>query len=208
MAQYLAVPEGNARHPGVVLVHEWWGVNEQIKSIADRWAKEGFICFVPDLFDGKIAANADEASAMMNSLDFPAAVKTIEAAVATLRIDSRCTEKVALTGYCMGGALTFLAASMIPGLAAVVPFYGIPGSADWSKYDAPVQAHFATRDDWATVAAAKQIKAAIDQVSSMELHVYEADHAFCNDRRPEVYNPSACAQAWDRTVTFVRKFTA
>ncbi|NVB78570.1 MAG: dienelactone hydrolase family protein [Kofleriaceae bacterium] len=208
MAQYLAVPEGNGRHPGVVLVHEWWGVNEQIKSIADRWAKEGFVCFVPDLFNDKIAANATEAEAMMNSLDYPAAVEKIEAAVATLKVDSRCTEKVALTGYCMGGALTFLAATMVPGLAAVVPFYGVPGNADWSKIDAPVMAHFATRDDWATVDAGMKIKEAIDKVSSMDLHLYDADHAFCNDRRPEVYNPSACAQAWDRTVTFVRRLTA
>lgn len=208
MAQYLAVPEGNGRHPGVVLVHEWWGVNEQIKSIADRWAKEGFVCFIPDLFDDKVAANASEAEAMMNALDFHAAAEKLEAAVATLKVDSRCTEKVALTGYCMGGALTFLAATMVPGLAAVVPFYGIPGNADWSKIDAPVLAHFATRDDWATIDEGKKIKAAIDQVSSMELHVYDADHAFCNDRRPEVYSPSACAQAWDRTVTFVRRLTA
>ncbi len=208
MAQYLAVPEGNARHPGVVLVHEWWGVNEQIKSIADRWAKEGFACFVPDLYGDKVAANAGEAAAMMKALDFAAAARTIEAAIATLRIDSRCTGKVALTGYCMGGALTFLTATLVPALAAVVPFYGIPGDADYSKVDAPVLAHFASRDEWATIAAGTQIKTAIDQRSSMELHVYDADHAFCNDRRPEVYNAEACAEAWSRTVTFVRKFTA
>src|SRR5439155_27197485 len=85
--------------------------------------------------------------------------------------------KVAITGYCMGGALAFAAATQLKGLAAVVPFYGVPPQADWSKVEAPVQAHFAQHDDWATVAKAKEIKAAIEGGPGMELHTYDAHHA-------------------------------
>jgi carboxymethylenebutenolidase len=106
----------------------------------------------------------------------------------------------------MGGALAFASAVNIRGLAAVVPFYGLPGDLDWSKIDAPVQAHFAKHDDWATVAGAQKIKDAVKV--PMALHVYDAQHAFCNDRRPEVYNVEAARQAWGHAVSFLRTHTA
>ena len=87
-----------------------------------------------------------------------------------------------------------------------MPFYGLPPGGDWSKVDAPVQAHFAKHDDWATVDGAKKIQAALaEHGRKMELHVYDAQHAFCNDRRPEVYNAGAASQAWERAVAFVRQ---
>jgi carboxymethylenebutenolidase len=207
MAEYLALPKGEGRHPAVVVIHEWWGLNEQIKSLCDRWANEGFLALAPDLYDGKVVpiGKSDEAGAAMNALDFGKAGKTIAAAVGKLKDDSRCTGKVSVTGYCMGGALSFATATHVSGLAAVVPFYGMPPSADWSKVDAPVQAHFASHDDWATVAGAEKIKEELAKHGrSMELHVYDAKHAFCNDQRPDVYNPAAAQQAWQRAVDFVR----
>ncbi len=193
-----------AKPPGVVLLQEWWGVNDQIQSIAQRYADAGFVAIVPDLYHGKIAKDADEAGRMMKALDFGKAVQEIAGAVAFVR--ERSNGKVAVTGYCLGGALALASAVNVRGLAAVVPFYGLPGDLDWSKIDAPVQAHFATHDDWATVAGAQKIKDAVK--APMELHVYDAQHAFCNDRRPEVYNPEAAKQSWDRAVSFVRAHTA
>jgi carboxymethylenebutenolidase len=102
----------------------------------------------------------------------------------------------------MGGALSLATAVNVRGLAAVVPFYGLPGDLDWAKVDAPIQAHFAQHDDWATVAGAQKVKDAV--TVPMELHVYDAQHAFCNDQRPEVYSADACKQAWGRAVAFVR----
>lgn len=205
MPKVLRVPEGKGAVPGVVIVHEYWGVNEQITDIAQQWADEGFLAVVPDLYDGKVAKTAEEAGAMMKALDFGAAVGKLGAAVAELKAHPRSNGKVALTGYCLGGALTFAGAVNIRGLSAVVPFYGLPGDLDWSKIDAPVQAHFAKRDDWATVAGAEKIKAAVKV--PMELHVYDAGHAFCNARRPEAYNADACKTAWGRTVAFIRSHT-
>lgn len=211
MAEYLALPKGDGRHPAVVIIHEWWGVNDQIRSLADRWAEAGFIALAPDLYHGKVIeiGKADQAQAAMSALDFGRAVQEIGAAVARLQKDPRSTGKVAVTGYCMGGALTLATACNVAGLSAAVPYYGMPPGADWSKVTAPVQGHFAQHDDWATVDGAKKIQAALaEHGKQMELHVYDAQHAFCNDRRPEVYNAAAAKQAWERTLAFVRKHTA
>jgi carboxymethylenebutenolidase len=201
----LAVPAGDAKVTGVVVIQEWWGINEQIQAAAQRWADAGFLALVPDLYHGKLAKDAAEAGALMKALDFGKAVQEIAAAADYLRSHARSTGKIAVSGYCMGGALSFATAVNVRGLSAVVPYYGLPGDLDWSKVDAPIQAHFATHDDWATVAGAEKIKAAVKV--PMELHVYEAEHAFCNERRPEVYNEAAAKLAWDRTLAFVRERT-
>lgn len=189
--------------PAIVVLQEWWGINDQIQGVAERYAAAGFLAIVPDLYHGKLAKDADEAGQMMKALDFGKAVQEIAGAVAFVR--DRSSGKVAVTGYCMGGALAFASAVQIRGLSAVVPFYGLPGDLDWTKVDAPVQAHFASHDEWATVAGAQKIKAAIK--APMELHVYDAQHAFANESRPEVYHAEAAKQAWDRALAFARSHT-
>jgi carboxymethylenebutenolidase len=191
-----------ARPPAVVVLQEYWGINKNIQDVVTRWSREGFVAIAPDLYHGKLAANADEAMKLMQALDWGKAMVEIAGAVDWARAHGN--GKVAITGYCMGGALTFAAATHLKGLAAAVPFYGVPPQADWSKVDAPVQAHFAQTDEWATVAKGKEIQAAI---KGMELHTYDAQHAFCNADRPEVYNASCASQAWSRAVAFVRQHT-
>ena len=208
MTHVIELPAGEEACPGVVILHEWWGVNDQMHVTAKRFAEEGFVALVPDLYEGKVIpiGQADAARAAMNALSFPDAVREIDEAVQALRAHPRCNGKVAITGFCMGGALTLASAVNVRGLACTVPFYGLPGDLDWSKIDAPVQAHFAQHDDWATVAGAQTIKDAVRV--PMELHVYDAQHAFCNDQRPDVYNADACRQAWGRAVAFIRAHTA
>jgi carboxymethylenebutenolidase len=188
-----------------VVLQEWWGINDQIQSLAKRWADAGFLAIVPDLYHGKVAKDAEEAGRMMKALDFGKAVQEVAASVAFLREHPRSTGKLAVTGYCMGGALALATAVNVRGLAAVVPYYGLPGDLDWSKVDAPIQAHFAMHDDWATVAGAQKIKDAVKV--PMELHVYDAKHAFCHEPRADVYNAACATQAWDRTLAFVREHT-
>ncbi|MEO8701510.1 MAG: dienelactone hydrolase family protein [Kofleriaceae bacterium] len=199
----LVLPSGEAKAPAVVVLQEYWGINDQIIAAAERWAAAGFIAVVPDLYHGKLATTSEEANALMKGLDWGKAVGEISAAVDFVRSHPRSTGKVAVSGYCMGGALAFASAVNIRGLAAVAPFYGLPGELDWSKVDAPIQAHFAKHDDWATEAGAKKIQEAVKV--PMELFVYDAGHAFCNEKRPEAYNAEACSQAWNRTLEFVRK---
>jgi carboxymethylenebutenolidase len=202
----LVTPEATSggKPPAIVVIQEWWGVNEQIQSVAARHAEAGFLALVPDLYHGKLAKDAEEAGRLMKALDHGKAVQEIAGAVAYLR--ERSNGKVAVTGYCLGGALALASAVHIRGLAAVVAYYGLPGDLDWSKVDAPIQAHFAKHDDWATVEGAQKVKAAVPV--AMDLHVYDAQHAFANDRRPDVHNVEAAKQAWGHTLAFLRAHTA
>ena len=204
----LALPGGSGKAPGLVLVQEWWGVNDHIRSLADRFAAAGFITLAPDLYHGKTTKDASEAGNLMTSLDGAGAMADIAGAVAALAAHPRANGKVGITGFCMGGAYAFAATSAIEGLAAAVPFYGIPPAErlDFAKMKAPILAHFAVRDQWATVARAQEIKTGIDaHHGSMRLEVYEADHAFVNDTRPEAYVPDAAKLAWDRTIAFLHE---
>jgi carboxymethylenebutenolidase len=111
----------------------------------------------------------------------------------------------------MGGALTLAAACNVPGLSAAVPFYGIsPVPLDWTRATAPLLAHFAKKDQWATVALAEQVKKDIEKAgkTTMELCVYDADHAFANDTRPEVHDAACTKLAWERTIAFLKKHLA
>jgi carboxymethylenebutenolidase len=205
-----ATPAGSGDAPAVVIIHEWWGINDQIKTVAEKWASEGFVAVVVDVFRGKTASDATEAGKLMQELDRARAIDDIAGAVAYAGIHPRSTGKVGVTGYCMGGALTFASAALVDNVAAAVPFYGVPSPApDWSKVVAPIQAHFAAKDGWAKPELAKEIEQTLTRLGkSMELHVYDADHAFCNDRRPEVYNADAAKQSWQRAVAFMRQHLA
>jgi carboxymethylenebutenolidase len=204
----LALPSGTEAGPAIVVLQEWWGVNDQIQAQAQRFADEGFVALVPDLYHGVVAKDAAEAGQMMKSLDWPKALDEIDGAVEYLRKHPRSTGNIAVCGFCMGGALSFATACRVRGLSAVVPYYGLPPGGDWANVDAPVLAHFARRDDWAKPELATKIQEQICAAGgSMELRVYDADHAFCNERRPEVYSPEAAALSWQRTLDFLRAHT-
>jgi carboxymethylenebutenolidase len=205
----LASPDGSTKAPAVVLIQEWWGVNDHVRAIAARLADAGFLVVAPDLWHGKIAKDATEAAAMMAAIDRPRALDEIAGAVTFATSHARSNGKVAVMGFCMGGALAFATAASVSGISAVVPFYGVPAEADYAKITAPVLAHVATKDAWVKPAMAEAIKKTIDAAGgSMELHVYEADHAFFNDTRPEVHDPAAAKLAWERTIAFLRKHLA
>ena len=205
----LVLPPGNGKAPAVVLVQEWWGLNDHIRSLIERLAAAGFVALAPDLFHGKTTKDAAEAGRLMQELDKANAVQEIGGAVRYLETHPRSSGKVGIIGFCLGGALTFAAAANIPELAAAVPFYGLPGPVDWSMTNAVIQAHFAKRDDWAKASSAEAIKKELEKLGkSMELHVYDADHAFVNDTRPEVYSEPNAKLAWDRAIEFLRKHLA
>lgn len=193
--------------PGVVVIQEWWGLNEQICGIADRFARAGFNALAPDLFQGRVTQKPDEASHLMNGLDFPGAThQDIRGAVEHLR--GMGSGKIAAMGFCMGGALSIAAAVHVPKLAAAVCFYGIPPQefADPAAIRIPFQGHFASKDDWCTPAAVEALEAAMRaKGATPEIHRYDADHAFFNERRPEVHDATCARQAWDRTLAFLAK---
>jgi carboxymethylenebutenolidase len=204
----LAVPDGNAVVGGVVVVQEWWGLTPHIEDIAARWASEGFIALAPDLYRGEVASDAATAQRLMTELPRQRALADIESAVAALRDHPRCNGKIIVTGYCMGGSLSLRAACETRGLSGIVAFYGMPGPSEWSNIEAPVMLHVATRDDWVTPSAAEGLRSTLVGLGkTCDVHLYQADHAFCNDSRPRVYQAAEAALAWQRTVAFARKQT-
>lgn len=195
--------------PGVIVIQEWWGLNEHIRGIADRLAATGISALAPDLYRGRLASTADEASHMMAGLDFPDAThQDLHGAVGHL---VKHCGKVGVIGFCMGGALTIAAAVHVPRLAAAVCFYGIPPRefADPAEIRIPFQAHFAHRDDWCTPAAVDELEASMREAGAApEIFRYEADHAFFNKTRPEVYDEASAQLAWTRSIAFLSKHLA
>jgi len=206
---YLATPKAGANAPGFVCIQEWWGLNEQIKKTADRFAEAGYGALVPDLYRGKIAKAADEAQHMMTNLNFPdAAEQDIRGAVRHLKQSSK---KVAVGGFCMGGALTLLAALRVPEMDAGACFYGLPPveAAEFKKIQIPLICHFANQDDWCTPVKVTELENMLKQSKSkFEVYRYEAKHAFMNEMRPEVYEETSAKLAWDRTLSFLKKALA
>ena len=202
---YLAAPNGSDA-PGVIVVQEWWGLNPQIKATADRLAAAGYRALVPDLYRGKLATSRDEAGHMMSSLNFvDAAEQDVRGAAQYLKATSG---KVAVTGFCMGGALTIIAAVRVPEVDAGACFYGIPPAAvaDPKDIAIPMIFHFANTDDWCTPKAVDGLEASLrGSKSPHTVHRYDAEHAFMNEARPEVYDAAAAKLAWERTLEFFRK---
>ena len=199
---YLAVA-GEGR-PGVVVIQEWWGLNDQICGVADRFARAGYNALAPDLYQGRITTEPDEANHLMTGLDFAAAThQDLRGAAQHLEKQSR---RVAVMGYCMGGALTIAAAVHVPEFAAGVCFYGIPPKqfADPAEIRMPLQGHFANKDDWCTPAAVDDLETALERAGiSREIYRYDAAHAFANERSA-AYDVACANLAWERMATFLR----
>nr|UXE45115.1 hypothetical protein Hi04_10k_c4321_00014 [uncultured bacterium] len=201
---YLA--EAGQGKPGIVVIQEWWGLNDQIKRIADRFVSAGYNALAPDLYKGRVTQKPDEANHMMSGLDFVAASdQDIAGASKYLAGLSR---KVGVMGFCMGGALTIAAAARVPGLACGVPFYGVPPAAlaDPARIRIPIQGHFAVKDDWCTPQLVEEFKQKMSEGSGKapDVYFYDAQHAFANETSP-AYDPAAAKRAWDRTMAFLGK---
>jgi carboxymethylenebutenolidase len=199
---YLATA-GQGR-PGIVVIQEWWGLNDQICGVADRFARAGYNALAPDLYKGRLTAVPDEANHLMSNLDFPDAThQDLHGAAQHLKGQSG---KVGVMGFCMGGALTIAAAVHVPDLAAGICFYGIPPAsfADPTKIKIPFQGHFANQDDWCTPAAVNDLEKSMRGAGqSPEIYRYDAAHAFFNERSA-AYNLDCANQAWDRMSAFLK----
>jgi len=207
---YLAEPAQAAGTPAIVVIQEWWGVNGQIRGVADRLASAGYLALVPDLYRGKSTVEADEAHHLMTGLNFAdAASQDIRGAAQFLRTRS---SKVGVTGFCMGGALTLLALCATPEVDAGVVWYGCPPLEyiDATKIKVPLQAHWATQDDFFPIATVDLLQDKLrDARVNFDFHRYLARHAFANETAvgpgrlaATQYDPVWSQQAWDRTFTF------
>ena len=210
---YLAEPANSANAPGVVVLQEWWGLDDEVMSVADRLAKAGYRALVPDLYRGKLALESNEAEHLMNDLNFgDAASQDVRGAVQYLKATG--SSKVAVTGFCMGGALTILAACNVPELDASIVWYGNP-PLEYVNAEAiskPMLAHWALHDEFFAAAGVDQLEEKLKHAGvNYEFHRYDTKHAFANPKSdsrgmpPLKYDADAAKLAWDRTLDFLKK---
>ena len=204
---FVAMPDDideNTR--GVVLIQEWWGLNENIKNVARRFAAEGFIGIAPDLYRGKLAKNPTEAGEMMKALKTEDGIDTIKNAVAETK-ETYNLNKLGITGFCMGGTFALRAACESEDFGAAAPFYGdIPPEDVLKNLKTPVLFVAGEKDAWINPAKVAELKRiALQYNLPVEIVSYDADHAFFNDTRPEVYNIAAAKDAWRRVLEHFRK---
>lgn len=202
---HVAQPDNDST-AAVILIQEWWGINDHIRDIAARYANEGFLCVAPDLYRGKLAKNADEASQMMHGLAIEDGLETIRAAIAETKL-KYSVQKLGITGYCMGGTFALAAACEIDEFAAAAPFYGdIPSDDVLKRLKVPTLFIAGKRDAWINPEKVNGLREAAKKYDlPVEIVSYDADHAFFNDTRPEVYDAEAAADAWGRVLELFRK---
>lgn len=207
LSGYLALPPDAETAPGVVMLQEWWGLNDHIKDMADRMAAEGFVVLAPDLYDGAVVSEPDEARKLVMELDQEAAVMDVDDAAAFLLArDDVVPGGVGVMGFCMGGRLSLAAGAAVDDVAAVVAYYGSPPESEVAaEIGAPVLGLYGGQDDGIPVADVEAMMATIDEAGiTNELVVYdEAGHAFANDTR-ESHDPEAADDAWARTLAWWR----
>jgi carboxymethylenebutenolidase len=202
----LALPAGETPAGAVIVVHEWFGLNDDIRSHTDRLAAAGFIALAVDLYRGQVATDAQKAMALVTELQTTQAVEDIAGAMTYLREQPRANGKIGITGFCVGGAMALAAACQLDGLAAVVPFYGLPlpRYADWTKVTAAVQGHYGAKDGSIPVAKVEAVKQALEAAGkSVEIHFYEAGHAFMRTGG-ENYDEASAQAAFERMGGFLR----
>jgi carboxymethylenebutenolidase len=207
---FYAEPVSGNRAPAVVVIQEWWGLNDQIKGVANRLAAAGYRALVPDLYRGKVGLDAKEAEHLMSHLNFgDAATQDIRGAVQHLK---QTSSKAGVTGFCMGGALTILAACNVPESDAAITWYGCPPLeyVDASKIKAPLMGHWALDDAYFPI---KQIEGLEEKLKTAKVpyegHRYHAKHAFANETNkdassPIFYDRTAAESAWTRTIAFLK----
>ncbi|MES2406221.1 MAG: dienelactone hydrolase family protein [Pseudomonadota bacterium] len=210
---YMVEPAQGSSAPGIVVIQEWWGLNDQIKGVADQFAAAGYRVLVPDLYRGKLTLDAAEAEHLMKDLDFSdAAGQDIRGAVQHLK--NTGSPKVGVNGYCMGGALTVLAAVFVAESDANTTWYGYPPLeyVDATKIKAPMLGHWGTRDQFFAISGVDALEEKLKQAGvGYEFHRYDAKHAFANEESdtrnlpPLGYSPEAAKLAWQRTIAFFDK---
>ncbi len=205
---YLATPASGAG-PGVIVIQEWWGRVAHIKAVADRFAAAGLVALAPDLYRGESTQKPDEAGRLMLALDIERAVRDLDGAVRYLLARPGVAPKrVGVVGFCMGGQLALAAGCKSASVGAVVDFYGVHPNVtlDFSTLRAPVLGLFGERDSFVTPEVAHALERALGSAGrSVDFHIYpDADHAFFNDTRADVYHPEAARDAWTRTLAFLR----
>ena len=208
---YLVEPDDDAKHPGLVLIQEWWGIEPHIQDLAHKLASAGFVVAIPDLYHGKIATEPDDAmrSMMMIRGNVDKAASEIIGALNTVKeLPNVEPKKLGLIGFCIGGFMTYTVTSRYSDLAAAVAFYGAgydPTPEDVAKVNAPVLAFYGSQDNSVPPEQIQKIEQLYkDAGKDITIKVYDAGHAFINPMHG-AGNETAAAEAWPLAVNFLKE---
>jgi carboxymethylenebutenolidase len=207
---FLALPAGHGKHPGIVVTHEWWGLNDQIKDETKKLAEQGYVALAVDLYRGKVATTPEEAHELMRGVPDDRGMRDLEAAFSYLaaRRDVEAS-KIASIGWCMGGGWSIKLAMNEPKLAACIVNYGsLPTEiSSIEKIHAPVLGNFGADDRGITPDSVHAFEAAMKAAGkSVDVKIYAgAGHAFQNPNNKASYRPEATADAWARMTAFLKK---
>jgi carboxymethylenebutenolidase len=208
---HLAVPDSGSG-PGLLVIQEWWGLNDQMKGVADMLATQGFVALAPDLYHGELAGHdeMDKAGELMTNLPPERAARDMSRAVDYLvSHDATTGDGVGVIGFCMGGLLSFMiAAQRGDAVKAAVPFYGFPqgdGEPDWSGLTAAIRGHMSNPDDFFPPEAATDLGARLRAMGKdVEITIHDAGHAFMNETDAiGTYDPDLAATLWPQVVGFL-----
>jgi carboxymethylenebutenolidase len=210
---YLVGEKGNAKRPAIIVVQEWWGLNDHMKDIATRYAKEGYIAIVPDLYSrlgNKVTTRPDEAGKLMGMLKQEDGLKDLQATIAYLKtVPEVDAARIGVTGFCMGGSYALMLPCVNSSIRAAVPFYGQVPNPDTplQKLVCPVLYIYGEDDGWITKADVQRLANALKKYDKAgEIKTYPgAPHAFFNDTRKDVYKQAEAKDAWARTLAFFKK---
>jgi carboxymethylenebutenolidase len=206
---YLAQPNDSEKHPGVIVIQEFWGLDDHIRDVAERIGREGFVALAPDLYHGKSATEPDEARKLAMNMNREQAVKDLLGAVKRLQsMDAVAPKKVGCIGFCMGGSLTLALAAATPDVAAAAPFYAgmQPAREQIANIQAEVFAFFGADDAGIPIEKVREFEAHLRETGrNGAVKVYDgAPHSFFNDTKPS-YRPAAAKDAWERSLDLFRR---
>lgn len=203
---HLRVPDSGSG-PGIVVLQEWWGINDHVLSVIERFSKEGFVALAPDLFHGEKATKPDEAERLMMALNIHETEKDLKGAVDFLKqMDGVTSDKIGIVGFCMGGQLALYAACENSEIGACVDFYGIHPKVkpNLEKLECPFLGLFGAKDSFVPPKAAHALEEELIRLNKKcDIQIYpETGHAFFNDSRAETYHEASAENAWKRMIQF------
>lgn len=201
---YMARPMADGNYPGIVVLQEWWGLDEHIRDVTRRFARQGYVALAPDLFHGGLTDDPAEARNLSSGLDRTRAVRDVQAAIGYVRDQEFSNGNIATIGYCMGGGISILTACHADVNGAIVYYGGLPNPPEQlDGLDAPVLAIFGSDEE----ERAQQLQSELQSRSkSVDLHIYQgAQHAFFNDSWTERYHAEASTDSWEKVLAFLRQ---
>lgn len=202
---YLARPVTEGKYPGIIMIHEWWGLNENIKEMADKLASHGYIVLAVDLYDGNVATTSEQARQLIGKYDLANGVNNMNSAFSFLH-ENYSTEKIGSIGWCFGGGQSLNLALNNNDMDATVIYYGslVTDSDELSSINWPLLGIFAELDQGITLDTVNAFESSLNQLNIQnDIHIYpNVNHAFANPSGDR-YAPEESKDAWDKTISFL-----